>query len=260
MAEEIKAQYPAPAASVELDEATREMIDAGVFYGKRKNKTHPRMKGAVLANRGGIEIVNLAKTSEELVRAMNFLKEKTNSGSLYLVVGTQPAAQEIVETFSKTFKFPYVVNRWVGGTLTNFKIISQRVDYMKKLRSGLATGAFDKYTKKERLGLERELERLLELMAGLEELVRIPDVLIVIDPVGHEAAVREARQLNVPIVSLADTDADPESITYAVPGNTKAKKSVEWFLGKLQTVVAEGKSKVQAPASAGSEAPSAAAA
>lgn len=245
MAEEIKAAYPAPAASMELDQATRDMVDAGVFYGKRKSKTHPRMKSTILANRGGIEIINLTKTGEELARVISFLKEKTNAGSLFLVVGTQPAAQEAVEAFAKTFKFPYVVNRWVGGTLTNFRIISQRVDYMKKIRSGLATGAFDKYTKKERLGIERELNRLLELMAGLEELSRIPDAMIVLDPVAHGAAIREARQLHVPIIALADTDADPESLTHAVPGNTKSKKSAEWFLGKLQAVVAEGKGKVQ---------------
>lgn len=245
MAEEIKSIYPAPSSSTELDEETREMINAGVFYGKKKSRTHPRMKASILTNRGGIDIINLAKTAEELTRVLNFLKEKTQPESLFLLVGTQPAAQEVIQTVATAFKFPYVVNRWVGGTLTNFPIISKRVEYMKKIREGLASGAFDKYTKKERLGIERELERLLELMAGLESLSRIPDALIIIDPVMHTAAVREARQLKVPIVALADTDADPESIAYGVPGNAKSKKSVEWFMGKIQTVIAEGKSKVQ---------------
>ncbi len=243
MSEKIKS-YSAPQVQTELDEATREMINAGVFYGKRKSKTHPRMRNVVLANRGGIEIINLQKTTEELVRAVQFMTRTTNAGSLLLIVGTHPAAQEAVETFAKGLKLPYVVNRWVGGTLTNFRIIAQRVEYMKKIRSGLATGAFNKYTKKERLGIERELERLLELMAGLEELSRVPDAMIVIDPVIHEAAVREARQLHIPVIALADTDADPHSLTVAIPGNTKAKKSVEWFLGKLQPVVAEGRAKV----------------
>jgi small subunit ribosomal protein S2 len=221
------------------------MVEAGVFYGKKKSKTHPRMKASVLANRGGIEIINLAKTSEELARALQFVKEKAQAGGLFFFIGTQPAAQDAVQAIAAAFKAPYVVNRWVGGTLTNFKIVAQRVEYMKRLRTGLATGVFEKYTKKERLGLERELKRLQELMGGLEELSRIPDVFVVVDPVLHETAIREARQLKIPIVALADTDASPDTLTYAVPGNAKSRKSIEWFLGKIQGVVAEGRSAVQ---------------
>ncbi len=245
MTEETKSLYPQPNSATELDAATREMVEAGVFYGRKKSKTHPRMKAWVLANRGGIEIINLAKTAEELSRAVDFLKEKAKTGGLFLFIGTQPAAQDAILAIAAAFKLPYVVNRWVGGTLTNFKIIAQRVEYMKRIRTGLATGVFDKYTKKERLGIERELARLSELMAGLEELPRLPDALIVIDPVMHETAIREARQLKIPVVAFADTDANPESTTCTVPGNAKARKSVEWFLGKIQGVVAEGRSAVQ---------------
>jgi small subunit ribosomal protein S2 len=249
MAEEMKAVYPAHSAAQVIDEATREMIDAGVFYGKKKSKTHPRMKPWVLANRGGIEIVNLAKTAEELARAQSFVKEKAASGGLFLFVGTQPAAQDALQSVAAEFTMPYVVHRWVGGALTNFKVISQRVEYMKKLRSGLASGAYDKYTKKERLEIERELGRLLELMAGLEGLSRLPDALIVIDPVVHMTAMREARQLAIPVVALADTDTNPEELAYPVPGNAKSRKSIEWFLGKVKAAVAEGKNAVPPAAS-----------
>ncbi len=253
MTEEAKSLYPQPNSTVELDEATKEMVEAGVFYGRKKSKTHPRMKAWVLANRGGIEIINLAKTAEDLSRALSFLKEKAKTAGLFFFVGTQPAAQDAILAIATMFKLPYVMNRWVGGTLTNFKIIAQRVEYMKRLRTGLATGMFEKYTKKERLGLERELARLTELMAGLEELPRLPDALIVIDPVMHETAIREARQLGIPVIALADTDANPESITCAVPGNAKSRKSVEWFLGKIQGVVAEARSAVQSTEAAKGE-------
>ncbi|MBI2623453.1 MAG: 30S ribosomal protein S2 [Candidatus Liptonbacteria bacterium] len=244
MADETKSAYP-QALGAELNDAAREMIAAGVFYGKKKSKTHPRMKAWVLANRGGIEIINLAKTEEELSRAAEFVKGKAKAGELFLFVGTQPAAQDAVQSVAAEFKMPFVVNRWVGGTLTNFKMIAQRVEYMKKLRTGLATGMFDKYTKKERLGIERELGRLIELMAGLEALARVPDALVVIDPVVHETAVREALQLGIPVIALADTDADPDAVTRMVPGNAKSKKSIEWFLGRVKAAVAEGKSAVQ---------------
>ncbi|MCR4327964.1 MAG: 30S ribosomal protein S2 [Patescibacteria group bacterium] len=245
MAEEINnTGYPQPAA-VELDDATREMIEAGVFYGKRKSKTHPRMKASILANRGGVEIFNLTKTSDELARALKFLKERVVKGELVLFVGTQPAAQDSIRTLADSFQMPFVVNRWVGGALTNFKVVSKRVEYMKKIRAGLSSHAFDKYTKKERLGIERELERLNELMGGFENMPHVPAVLMAIDPLVHMTAIREARTLNIPIIAFADTDADPNLLTYAVPGNTKSKKSIDWFLSKVKDAFEEGRREVQ---------------
>ena len=142
-------------------EGSREMIEAGVFYGRKKSKTNPKMREFILANRGGIEIIDLEKTSEGLEKAIGFIKEKVRNGGLPLFVGTSPAADAEIERIAKEFSLPYVILRWVGGTLTNFKIMSRRVEYLKKLRADLASGAFtDKYTKKERLEMEREVKRL----------------------------------------------------------------------------------------------------
>ncbi len=226
------ATYPA--------EGSREMMDAGVFYGRKKSKTNPKMRQFVLANRGGIEIVNLQKTSEMLDIATAFITEKVRTGGLILLVGTMPAAEGGVVELAKKFNAPYVSFRWVGGAITNFKIIGKRVDHLKKLRADFASGALEKYTKKERLEMEREMHRLEELMGGLENMVREPDVMVVIDPVLHVTAVREAHVKKIPIVAFANVDADPDEVDYLVPGNDKSKKSIEWFLSKVESAMAAG--------------------
>ncbi len=241
MAEETTAAYPA--------EASREMIDAGVFYGRKKSKTNPKMRPFVLMNRGGIEIIDLEKTAEAMERAAGFVKEKVRQDGLMLLVGTEPAAEAAVLRLAKRFGIPYVATRWVGGAITNFKIIAGRIEHLKKLRSDLASGAMDKYTKKERLELEREKGRLEELMGGLEGLTREPDFLIMVDPIMHRTAVREARRRKIPIVALGNVDADPDEIDHLVPGNDKAKKSIDWFFAKIERAIEEGIAmRVAAPA------------
>jgi len=240
MPDDVLTQNNSPALAYPA-EASREMLDAGVFYGRKKSKTNPRMRQFILANRGGIEIINLQKTSEMLEEACAFLKEKVRQNGLVLFVGTTPASEPSILAMAKRFDLPFVTLRWVGGTITNFRIISRRVEYLKKLRSDLASGALvDKYTKKERLEMEREVKRLHELMGGLENLSREPDVVIMVDPVLHRTALREAQIKNIPVVALANVDADPDDVTYLVPGNDKAKTSVEWFFGKIEKAIEDG--------------------
>jgi small subunit ribosomal protein S2 len=221
-------------------EASREMIDAGVFYGRKKSKTNPKMRQFVMGTRGNIEIINLQKTDEALARATAFVAEKVRNGGTGLIVATEPAADPSATTLARKFSLPYVTFRWVGGTLTNFRIIAARVEHLKKLRSDLASGALDKYTKKERVEIDREIKRLEELMGGLETMAREPDFMIVIDPNLHTTAVREARIRRIPIVAFANIDADPDVIDYLVPGNDKAKKSIEWFLAKMEKAIEDG--------------------
>lgn len=223
------------------EEASREMIEAGVFYGRKKSKTNPKMKIHVLTNRGGIEIINLAKTADALDVATGFLKEKVKGGGLVLLVGTQPPAEEGVLKLAKKFGLPHITTRWAGGTITNFKVISKRIEYFKKLRSDLASGALvDKYTKKERLILEKELGRLLELFGGLENLTKEPDVVVIIDTNLHLTAVREANKIKIPIIALANVDANPDIVEYLVPGNDKSRQSINWFLAKIEAAIDEG--------------------
>jgi small subunit ribosomal protein S2 len=221
-------------------EGSREMMDAGVFYGRKKSKTNPKMRPYVLGNRGGIEIINLEKTEELMDNAAAFIKEKVRNGGLVLLVGTEPAAEVSVTALAKKLGIPYVTTRWVGGAITNFKIIVKRVEHLKQLRTDLASGALNKYTKKERLEMEREMNRLEELMGGLELMTKEPDVVIIIDTILHHTALAEAIVKKIPVVALANVDADPDKIDYIVPGNDKAKKSIEWFLERVGTAIEEG--------------------
>ena len=216
------------------------MMDAGVFYGRKKSKSNPKMRQFILANRGGVEIINLQKSSDLMEKAAGFIKEKVRDNGLVLIVGSTPGSETGVMELAKKYSIPYVTVRWVGGAITNYNIISKRVDYMKKLRSDFATGALDKYTKKERLDLEREMNRLQELMGGLENLTRQPDLVIIIDPIFHHTALAEARTKKIPVIAFANVDADPDHIDYIVPGNDKAKTSVSWFLGNVDKAIEEG--------------------
>jgi small subunit ribosomal protein S2 len=220
------------------DPIFREMVEAGLFFGRKRSRTNPRMRPYILTNRNEIEIINLTKTQESLDNALAFIKERVTKGGIPLFVGTQPPAAESVRALATEFGFPFVVTRWLGGTLTNFRIISARIEYYKKQKADSARGAFEKYTKKEKLDLEREIERLTETLGGLEPMTRVPDFMIVIDPNLHMTAVREARRMKMPIVSFVNTDCDPDMINQLVAGNTKARLSINWFLDKVKETIA----------------------
>ena len=211
------------------------------------------MREFILSNRGGIEIINLQKTGEGMDCAAGFVAEKIRNGGLPLFVGTSPAADAEILRITKEFSFPYVTLRWVGGTLTNFKIISKRVEYLKKLRTDLASGVLERYTKKERLEMEREVERLEGLMGGLETMPHEPDFLIVVDPNLHVTAMREAKIRRIPTVVLANTDSDPDDIDYLVPGNDKARMGVSWFLNNIEQAIRKGIAARTAPKEAGAD-------
>lgn len=216
------------------------MAEAGVFYGRKKSVTHPRMRQYIFTSRNNIEILDLEKVKDRLDAAVDFLRTATEHGGFAMVVGALPASKKAVERMAQRFQLPYVTNRWLGGTLTNFKVISQRIEHMKKMRQEIATGGFDKYKKRERGQLLKEFERLEKLMGGLEQLTKMPAVLIVINIDAHATAVREARRLNIPVIGVAGTLSDPESIAYPVPANDTAKASIEYIMGIFEEAVEQG--------------------
>ena len=228
-------------ADLYSEERFKDLIEAGVFFGRKRTKTNPRMRPYILVTRNEMEIINLEKTLEGLEQALLFLKEKIRSNGSILLVGTQPQAVDGVIKLAKEFNMPFVTVRWLGGLLTNFKIISKRNDYYKKLKDDLRTGGLEKYTKKERLGFERETRRLEELFGGLENYLALPDALLMIAPNIHMTAVREAKRLKIPIIAYVNTDIDPDLAEYSVIGNTKARKSVNWFLEKAAEAIREAK-------------------
>jgi small subunit ribosomal protein S2 len=163
-----------------------------------------------------------------------------------ILVATQPPLRQAVAKIGQEFSMPAVTQRWLGGTLTNYRVISRRVEYFKKLKSDLAANAFADYTKKEQLDLKKEADKMEEIFAGLTAMAARPDLLIVIDPILHKTAIAEARRLGIPIVAFANTDADLDEIDRPVLGNTKAVSSVLWFLEHLVKALREGRKEMEA--------------
>lgn len=223
------------------DNNFKELIDAGVFWGRKKSKTHPKMMPFILGSRNDFGIINLNKTLEKLEEAKEFINEKVREGGNLLFVGTQIQAENLLENLNKELNLPIVLNRWIGGLLTNFDVILKRINFFKKLRQDIQNGILDKYTKKERLKIQKEFEKLKKLFGGLENLSSLPSVIIIIDPVLHMNAVREAKRLNIPIVALINTDGNPDLIDFPVPGNTKSSLSIAWFLNNIKQVYLEAR-------------------
>ena len=245
-------EFDAPEKNVS-DDILKEMIEAGVWYGRKKNKTHPKMREYIFANRSGIEIIDLQKTMAMFEAAADFLSQVVAKGGHVLFVGTQPSAKTKIEDIAKKFKEPYVVNRWLGGTLTNFETLKKRVDHFKKLKSDQASGALLQYTKKERSDFNKEIDRLSTLFSGVEFMAKLPEAVVLVNAALHETAIREAKKMKIPVVALISTNTNPEEIDYPVAGNDLAPSSIEWFLNKIETVINEAKTAVAAsPAAASS--------
>lgn len=224
---------PKPAEENFDDAELKEMVEAGLIYGRKKSTTHPRMKPFIFSTRNNIEIIDLTKTLEHLEKALVFLKEIIARKGHILFVGTQSAARLPIEELAKKFSSPYVINRWLGGTLTNFNTINTRMNYFKNLREEEASGALGKYTKKERVKFNKEIGRLQILFGGLLRLTQPPEALFVINTAEHSTAVREARRMKIPVVALMSTDQDPELVEYPIIGNDTAPASIAWIIRKV---------------------------
>lgn len=222
-------------ADIKIDEAKiTEMAKVGVIYGHKKSKTHPRMRPYIAGQRSEIELIDPEATLFGLEKAVEFLKEKMKPGGLLLLVGSNPAAQSAILAFAKELDMPYVVNRWLGGTLTNLSVISKRMQYFQDLRAKAEKGELTKYTKKERAKFNEEVGKMTISFEGLLKMTRIPDALFIVDVEAHSTAVREARRLKIPIVAIIDTDDDPDLVDYPIFANDHAKSSIEWVVNKIR--------------------------
>ncbi len=216
-------------------EITKEMMGFGLMYGHKKSKTNPKFKKYIFTTRNGIEIIDLTQTLSALEPAIEFFKNKINNKGLILMVASQPAAREAVEKLAEKFNFAYINDRWIGGTLTNFRVISQRIEYFKKAQLGLEKGEFDKYTKKERLMISRDIQRMEKMFSGLKNLTKLPDAIFMIDSSlkGHATAVREAKIMKIPIIAILDNDDNPEIADYLIPANDHSKMSIDWIVNRI---------------------------
>lgn len=208
----------------------QEMAEAGLLYGLSKSKTHPAMKANIFATRSGFEVINLESTIKLLPKVAEFLKNISATGKAILIVGTSPAVKVAAKEFSESANQPYVSERWLGGTLTNFKAISERVKYYNKLVADTESGALNKYTKKERVLLDKKLAKMKLHFEGIAHMTEMPAALFVLDPQDNEIAINEAKVMNIPVVSLVNTDTNPKVTLYTIPCNNRLDQGVRWIL------------------------------
>ena len=219
----------------------KQLLEAGVHFGHPTHKWNPKMKKYIFTSRNNIYILNLEQTVEQIDKAYAFVKKTVEEGKSILFVGTKKQAKDaIIEEAQRCGMF-YVGSRWLGGTLTNFKTIKGRIDRLNKLNQMEKTGEFDLLPKKEVLKLKAERDKLEENLGGIKDMRTLPGAMFVVDPNKEYIAVREARSLGIPIVGLVDTNCDPDSVDYVIPGNDDAIRAVKLIAGAMAYAVIEAR-------------------
>ncbi|OGZ99463.1 MAG: 30S ribosomal protein S2 [Candidatus Sungbacteria bacterium RIFCSPLOWO2_12_FULL_41_11] len=227
------------------DQEIEEMIKAGVHFGHSKTKRDPAMSQYIFGTRNNVEIIDLVQTKEKLKQSLDFIKNLASKGKTILLVGTQPAAKKVIEETGEEANMPKVSLRWIGGTLTNFKVISKRIETLERLEKEKATGEFEKYTKKERLKLEEKIIHLKENFDGLRLLKSIPDAVFVVNIVHDDLPVKEASRIKIPVIALCDTNSNPKLVAYPIPSNDDALPAVRYMMGRIKEAIIEGKKNIK---------------
>lgn len=210
-----------------------EMLKAGVHFGHKTTKWNPKMAPFIFGVRNGTHIIDLEKTIIKLNEALEFVKKLAKSNGVIIFVGTKKQAKAYIKEVGTKAKMPYVADRWIGGLLTNFSIISKQIRLMEQLEADLASGALDKYTKKEKSLLEKKIKKLNQKFGGLRLLKKLPDAIFVTDINQDMIALKEAKEKNIPIIALADTDTDPNLVNYSIPANDDALSSIKIVVNKI---------------------------
>ena len=224
----------------ELPLPLKSLLDAGVHFGHQTKRWNPKMKTYIYGARNGIHIIDLDQTARLFARAYRFVEEMVARGGHLLVIGTKRQAQEIVREESARSGTNYVVNRWLGGTLTNFKTIKQGLERMKQLERMKEDGTFQSLSKKEVSRLEKERARFEKYLGGMKTMTSLPSAIFVIDPAKETIAVQEAKKLGIPIVAITDTNCNPDLIDFVIPGNDDAIRSIKLITSRLSDAVVEG--------------------
>jgi small subunit ribosomal protein S2 len=223
----------------------RELLEAGVHFGHQTRRWNPKMKRFIFGERGGIYIIDLQQTLERLEEAHAFARNLGERGGSVLFVGTKKQAQDSVEEEAKRTGMPYVNHRWLGGLLTNWRTISERIEHLHELRRLRDEGQLDLLPPKERIAMQGELEKLDLNLGGVADMRKQPDALVVIDLRKEQLAVREARRLGLPIIALVDTNCDPDEADYVIPGNDDAIRSCSLVVHTIAEGIAAGKAHAQ---------------
>ncbi len=219
------------------------LLEAGVHFGHQTRRWNPKMKPYIFGARNGIYIIDLQKTVGLARAAFRFVSDSVAKGGTVLFIGTKKQAQDAIREEASRAGQYFVTNRWLGGTLTNFKTVKQGIDRLKTIEKMSQDGTYERLPKKEVAQLEREREKLEKNLGGVKELARLPSALFVIDTKKEHIAVHEANRLGIPVVAVVDTNCDPEGIDYVIPGNDDAIRSIRLFTGKVAEACIEGKAR-----------------
>ncbi|MFA6511507.1 MAG: 30S ribosomal protein S2 [Patescibacteria group bacterium] len=219
-----------------------ELLKSGVHFGHQTGRWHPKMERYIFTSRNGVYIIDLEQTKALLERAYGFVRDTVAKGGDILFVATKRQAKTIVEDAAKRAGSPYVTERWIGGTFTNFETVSKQLKKLKKLKEERDSGAWEKkYKKHEQLVFTEEIERLEKLMGGFANLTKLPETVFIVDLRQEKTAVLEAQKVGMPIVAMVDTNVNPEYATYPIPANDDATKSIELIVNLMADAVLEGR-------------------
>ena len=221
--------------------AMKQLLEAGVHFGHQTRRWNPKMAEYIFQARNGIHIIDLQKSSKKLDEAYDFLKNQAEEGKTVLFVGTKKQAQECAKEAAEKCGMYYVNQRWLGGTLTNFKTIRNRVKRLTDIEKMQEDGTFEVLPKKEVILLKKELEKLEKNLGGIKEMTELPGVMFVVDPNKERIAILEARKLGIPVIGLVDTNCNPEDVDYPIPGNDDAIRAVKLIMDIMANAVIEGK-------------------
>ncbi len=218
----------------------KSLLEAGVHFGHKTGRWNPKMRTYIFTERNGVHIIDLQQTMTRLDKAYEAVRDTVAKGGTVLFVGTKKQAQDIIAAEATRASMPYVSQRWLGGTLTNFQTIRKRIDYLINLETRKQIGELERLTKKEQLLLQREMDRLNIRLGGIKSLTQLPDLLFVVDTRREVLAVKDAKSLNIPIVAMVDTNCDPDPIDYVIPANDDAIRAVQLITGKTADACIEG--------------------
>ncbi|RME66226.1 MAG: 30S ribosomal protein S2 [Caldilineae bacterium] len=219
----------------------RQLLEAGVHFGHRTRRWNPKMRPFIFTERSGIHIIDLHQTMTRINRYYDVVRDTVAKGGIVLFVGTKRQAQATIRQEAERCGMPYINTRWLGGTLTNWVTIKQRIDYLNRLERRMAAGEFRSLSKKEQLSIDREITKLNRRIGGIKTLERMPDLIFVVDTRREELAVKEANKVGIPVLAIVDTNCDPDPIDYIIPGNDDAIRSVKLLTSIVANAVEEGR-------------------
>ncbi len=220
-----------------------DMLKAGMHFGHRTSRWHPKMKPYIFGSRKGVHIIDLVKTQESLTEALNFITDVTAKGGKVLFVGTKAQVKGLLKKVSKEIDMPFVSEHWLGGTLTNFSVIKKNIKKYKDLLEKKEAGKLAKYTKKEQLQFDRQIAKLDLSVGGLADLTNLPDAVFIWDIKTEQTALAEAKKKKIPIIAVCDTNVDPTGVAYVIPANDDASRAIKLIFDLIKEAVQEGRTK-----------------